>query len=59
MAAEREIREAIRRVAVDGKAACKVLLRLAATMAVPPKEIGRLCDEMGVRIRGCQLGCFR
>ena len=58
MATEQEIREAIGLAAKDGKVACKALLDLAAQTAVPPKEIGRLCDEMGIRIHGCQLGCF-
>ena len=55
---EQEIRDAIRQAAADGKVACKALLDLAAQTGAPPGEIGRLCDEMGLRIRTCQLGCF-
>lgn len=58
MVAEEEIRRAIQDAAADGKVACKVLLDLAERTQTPPKEIGRLCDDMGLRIRTCRLGCF-
>ena len=56
---EEELRLAIRRLAVDGKAACKSLLELAKTTGTPPWEIGTLCNELKIHIAGCQLGCFR
>jgi len=44
----------------DGKTklACAEALRLAAELGVRPSEIGRVCNERGVRITRCQLGCF-
>jgi hypothetical protein len=53
------LREEIQRVSVDGKASCKALLAAASAVGAPPAEVARLCDEMGVRVRACQLGCFR
>ncbi len=26
---------------------------------VPLAEIGRVCNESGIKIRACQLGCFK
>ena len=55
---EKKLHEAIKRQAVDGKVSCKAMLELSAGAAASPKDIGTLCDEMNIRIRGCQLGCF-
>jgi len=59
MGSDREIRQLIRRAAKDTRIPCKKLLELAARSGTPPKRIGRLCDELGIRISNCQLGCFR
>ena len=59
MATKQQIRQAIRRAAKDGKVPCRFLLELAERTGTAPREIGRHCNEMGLRIRACQLGCFR
>ena len=56
---DEELRRAIQQLAPDGKAGCKSLLELARQKDVGPGQIGRLCNEMNIKIRGCQLGCFR
>ncbi len=42
----------------DGRLACRDALEVAAHLGVSPAQIGRLCDERGIRIVNCQLGCF-
>lgn len=37
---------------------CKAALKLAEELGVTPKTIGGICDRTGIKIRGCQLGCF-
>ena len=54
-----ELRAAIRRAASRGRVRCKTLLDLAERTGTAPRTIGSLCDEMGIRIASCQLGCFR
>ncbi|NQU76666.1 MAG: hypothetical protein HQ546_10175 [Planctomycetes bacterium] len=56
---EEQLREAITGAAKDSKVPCRFLLALAERTDTPPAQIGRLCDEMGVHIRACQLGCFK
>lgn len=56
---QEQLREAIRQRAAGGKVSCKAMLELAAETETPPKEIGRLCDELSIKITACQLGCFR
>lgn len=44
--------------AKDGKISCTVARRVAEEMKVSPREIGPLCDELKIKIMGCELGCF-
>jgi hypothetical protein len=56
---DEEIRRAVRGAAADGQAACKTLLAVANRLGVPPRRVGQACNEVGVKVRACQLGCFR
>jgi len=55
---DQELRDAIQELAAESKAPCKALLDLAARSGRTPAEIGRLCNEMGIKVRACQLGLF-
>ena len=59
MSDEDKLRSAVEDAAVDGKVGCEVLLELAERTGAPAAQIGRLCDEMKIRIGSCQLGCFQ
>jgi len=48
----------IRAGAAGGKLPCPVALDLALEFKVPARVVGALANELGVRIGGCQLGCF-
>jgi len=37
---------------------CEQALALANELEVPPARIGDLCDQHGIKVRGCQLNCF-
>ena len=54
-----DLRAAVAELASEGKAPCRQLLELAGRAGVAPREIGRLCDELKIKIVGCQLGCFK
>ena len=56
---EERIRQAIRDLAAGGKVTCRDLLELAQRTDASPGRVGKLCDEMGLRVAACQLGCFR
>ena len=56
---DEKLREAIRDLADGGKATCMDLLELAQRTNTSPGHVGKLCDEMGIRVAACQLGCFR
>jgi len=42
----------------DGKISCTAARKVAEEMKVPPKVIGTLCDDLKIKIKGCELGCF-
>lgn len=45
---------------LDGKKVltCARAVKLSRVNAISLKEIGELCDEHGVKVRECLLGCF-
>jgi hypothetical protein len=32
--------------------------KIAADLEVPIAQVGKACDELKIKIVGCQLGCF-
>jgi hypothetical protein len=54
--------EAVKAAAVDrdGRTilACTQAFKIAETFSVSTHEIGELCNEAGIKIAHCQLGCF-
>jgi molybdate transport system regulatory protein len=37
---------------------CAAAFKIAHDLDVPTGEVGRMCNELGIKIVGCQLGCF-
>lgn len=37
---------------------CVDARQLAEELDIEPRELGRICDEAGVKISACELGCF-
>lgn len=38
---------------------CVQAFDIAGRYGIPVEEIGKFCNTRGIKIRGCQLGCFR
>jgi hypothetical protein len=53
-----ELREEIMKKTVDGKLTCAVARKIAEDFGVPYSEVGSAADELDIRIKSCQLGCF-
>ena len=53
-----KILEAVRNAAVGGRLSCDKAHELGTKFDVPLQEIGRVCNELNIRIKDCQLGCF-
>jgi len=48
----------LRSLARGGRVSCKQALALAERLALDPREVGRACDRLGLKIVSCRLGCF-
>jgi hypothetical protein len=55
---QEKIREAVRNAADGGRLSCEKAHELRAKLDGPLQEIGRVCNELNIRIKDCQLGCF-
>jgi hypothetical protein len=42
----------------DNKIACAMLRKLAEDHGVPYKVAGAAADDLGIKVRDCDLGCF-
>jgi hypothetical protein len=54
----KEQQEAIRKEVEDNRLSCETAHWLAKELNLSLAEIGRFCDEEGIRVKDCQLGCF-
>ena len=52
------IEKKIKEVARDGYLPCADGLRLANELECAPATIGKICDELNIKITECSLGCF-
>lgn len=55
---DEKIRRAVRDAGRDGRIECRVALALAVRLEVEPRLVGRACNQEGIKIVNCQLGCF-
>jgi hypothetical protein len=53
-----QIVEKLKELSDDSKITCTDARKLAEDLQVEPIEVGKLCDEMKIKIIGCELGCF-
>jgi hypothetical protein len=54
----KRIEEAIGKKAKEGKLPCAMCFKIAEDFKISKREMGKILNEMKVRISRCQLGCF-
>ncbi len=54
----KRLEETIKEKAKDGKLPCALCFKLAEEFGISNKEMGKILNEMKVKIGHCQLGCF-
>ncbi len=57
-AAKETLKEAVRRAAVNNRLSCEKAHALGKKLGAPLREIGAACNELGIKISACRLGCF-
>jgi hypothetical protein len=50
--------KAVEEAAKDGRLSCERAHELGRKLGVELKEIGAACNELKIKIKACQLGCF-
>ena len=50
--------EKLKELAPGGRISCADARKLAERLDVEKAEIGKACDEAGIRVFACDLGCF-
>jgi molybdopterin-guanine dinucleotide biosynthesis protein len=53
-----KIRESLKGKAIDGRISCPSARNIAEELDVPYQQVGKTADELGIKITGCELGCF-
>jgi len=53
-----EMEKIILEKAKDGKLPCAVCFKMAEDFGISKREMGRILNEMKIKIVQCQLGCF-
>jgi hypothetical protein len=51
--------EAIKQRAQDNHIPCVVCFQIAEEFGIPKRELGKLLDELGIKVIQCQLGLFK
>jgi hypothetical protein len=54
-----KIAQAFKNSGIEKTITCPEAFSLAAKYRIPKKEISEYCNAHGIKIRGCQLGCFK
>ena len=54
----KKIEELIKKKAKDGKLPCAMCFKIAEDFGISKKEMGKILNEVKVKISQCQLGCF-
>jgi hypothetical protein len=54
-----KIAQAFKGDGIEKNITCPQAFSLAERYDISKKEISDYCNENGIKIRGCQLGCFK
>jgi hypothetical protein len=53
-----KIVEEINQKAINGKLPCSFAREIAEKLSVSYKDVGRVADDLNIKITNCELGCF-
>jgi len=55
---QKEIEKLVRSAAKNNRILCSGALAIAKSLGIPSREVGRIANELNIKISKCQLGCF-
>lgn len=53
-----DIKKVLKEMAPQGKIPCVMAFKIAREHDCSIADVGKLCNEMEIKIISCQLGCF-
>jgi hypothetical protein len=53
-----ELKAKIQAAAPEGNISCAAAMRLAEELVISRQQLGKLLNELRIKIKQCQLGCF-
>ena len=53
-----ELADAVREAARCGKITCPQAREIAERLELPYTAVGKACNELEIKVKGCSLGCF-
>jgi len=53
-----ELKQEMVKKAVDGKLPCSAARKIAEDLNIPYNEVGDAANDLGLRIKSCELGYF-
>lgn len=54
-----EVLKKVKEASKDKRISCTVARKVGGELGVPLRQIGDACDELGIKIFACELGCFK
>ena len=54
-----KIEQAFKEAGIEKSITCPQAFSIAEKYQIPKKEISEYCNSHDIKIRGCQLGCFK
>lgn len=54
----KELHAELSKKARDNKIPCAAAMKIANKLGITFKEVGSAANELGIKIKNCQLGCF-
>jgi putative methionine-R-sulfoxide reductase with GAF domain len=58
MSLDEKIKVKIQEVSKNGKISCTAAHKVAKELEVPVRKVGKLINELNLKIIACELGCF-
>jgi LAO/AO transport system kinase len=58
IAKKKEIENILKTRSAEGKITCSDARKIAEELGVPYKEVGKTANELKIKIKNCELGCF-
>jgi hypothetical protein len=53
-----KLKAALEQMVRDDRLTCKAAREVAEKLGLKPVDVGKAADELGIRIKDCELGCF-